>query len=167
MPRLAPRCIVPLLLLTFAPIAAGAQGDPPTSRLTFWASAGYGYGAAGQYAGMEEAASVNLSAQRGRMLLSLRAAGVTSSIFDWSSDIGLLAGLATSPASRFHAGAALGVGGAHTTGPDGIRFTIPAEVQLAWRFAPYVGLALYGFAALNGDDSFGGVTIAVQAGRLR
>ena len=157
MPRLAPRCIVPLLLLSFAPIAAGAQGDPPTSRLTFWASAGYGYGAAGQYAGMEEAASVNLSAQRGRMLLSLRAAGVTSSIFDWSSDIGLLAGLATSPASRFHAGA----------GPDGIRFTIPAEVQLAWRFAPYVGLALYGFASLNGDDSFGGVTIAVQAGRLR
>ena len=67
MPRLAPRCIVPLLLLSFAPIAAGAQGDPPTSRLTFWASAGYGYGAAGQYAGMEEAASVNLSAQRGRM----------------------------------------------------------------------------------------------------
>jgi len=104
------------MLLTPTPTEAQADATPVAtaapapSRLTFWLSGGYGGGAAGQFDGMEEAVTLNLSAQRGPVLLSLRAAGVSSSIFDWSSDYGVLAGVASSPARPVHIGAALQLG---------------------------------------------------------
>jgi hypothetical protein len=40
------------------------------------------------------------------------------------------------------------------------------EVQIAWRPAPFVGLMVLGFASLNKQQSFTGITAGVQLGRL-
>ena len=172
-----------LLVLVSAPSLAGAQaaaapapaprpraqhpGAP--ARGTFWLGGGYGRGRASQYPGVEEAFTLNASGQRGPFLVSLRAAAVSSSIFDWSSDVGLLVGLASAPVHPFHIGAGVGLGSARATlGEEGRSWlTVPLELQFAWRFSRYAGVGLYGFASLNGTDTFGGATLGGQLGRLR
>ena len=44
--------------------------------------------------------------------------------------------------------------------------TLPLEAQVAWRPTPWVGIAVYGFASLNAAQSFTGVTLSVQLGKL-
>jgi hypothetical protein len=91
---------------------------------------------------------------------------VSSSIFDNASDVGLLVGVATPPARRWHAGLAAGVGAAQA--PDGTHGVgLPLEAQVSWRFSKIVGLGLYGFGDLNGAADFGGVTLALHVGRFR
>jgi hypothetical protein len=163
----AGRCALIVALLVAA--VSTTQAQAPTtkpSRFTLWIGGGYGLGAAGQYESLEEAFTLNVSAQKGRLLLSTRIAAVTSSIYDASSDWGLLAGIASSPGGPFHAGTALGLGYAEATSSEGV-FTVPWELQLFWRPTGFVGVGLYGFASLNGTDSFGGATLAFQLGRLR
>jgi hypothetical protein len=161
------RCalIVGLLLAAVSTMHAQAPA-PKASQLTFWMGGGYGRAAAGQFDSAEEAFTLNVSAQRGRFLLSSRIAAVSSSIFDTTWDLGLLAGLATSPAGPIHVGAGLGLGYAEPTPSRGV-FTVPAELQVFWRATRFLGLGLYGFATFNGTDSFGGATLAFQLGRLR
>jgi hypothetical protein len=127
---------------------------------------GYGRGRAGSFEGVEEAFTVNVSAQRGHLLLSSRVAAVSSSIFATSWDLGVLAGLASSPERPIHVGAGLGLGYAKPAAAEGV-FTVPAELQVFWRATRFVGVGLYGFATLNGTDSFRGATLAFQVGRLR
>lgn len=163
-------CFSPLV----TPLPAEAQADatpalaavPTPARFTAWFSGAYGWGVAGQD-DQTHAVSFNLSAQHQRLLVSVRAAGVSSSIFDSSWDVGLLAGAGSSPARRFHVGAAIGLGAAHMARVDRRVLTVPAEAQLSWRFSRFVGLGLYGFASLNSSDSFGGVALAFQLGLLR
>ena len=161
------RCALIVALLVAAVSTTHAQA-PTTkaSRFTLWIGGGYGLGAAGQYESLEEAFTLNVSAQQGHLLLSTRIAAVTSSIYDASWDWGLLAGLASSPAGPFHVGAALGLGYAEATPSEGV-FTVPWELQVFWRPTGFVGVGLYGFATLNGTESFGGATLAFQLGRLR
>lgn len=110
--------------------------------------------------------SLNVSGQRRWVLFSVRVAAVSSSVFDTSWDLGLLGGAATIPGRPFHAGIAAGLGYAEAApGMDGL--TVPAEVQLFWRFTSFLGAGLYGFGSINSRDSFGGATLALQIGRLR
>jgi hypothetical protein len=44
---------------------------------------------------------------------------------------------------------------------------LPLELQAFWRPGGLVGLGLYGFANLNQAQSFAGVTLSLQLGRLR
>jgi hypothetical protein len=161
------RCALILGLLLAA--VSSTQAQAPTtkaSRFTLWMGGGYGRAAAGQFESAEEAFTFNVSAQRGHLLLSSRIAAVSSSIFDTTWDLGLLAGLASSPAGPIHVGAGLGLGYAEPTPGRGV-FTVPGELQVFWRVTRFLGLGLYGFATLNGTDSFGGATLAFQLGRLR
>ena len=89
-----------------------------------------------------------------------------------ANDYGLLFGHATRPAAVY-ASAAAGVGlatvdrdsaGTRTTTR---RFTVPVEAQVAWRPIRYLGLVLCGFASLNSRQTFSGVTVGLQLGRLR
>jgi hypothetical protein len=164
------RCSLALALCTIAAAATAAVAQTEASstppRTTFWLAAGYGRGQSEQFNDVEEALSFNVSGQHQWLLLSVRVAAVSSSVFDTTWDLGLLGGAATKPGRPFHAGIAAGVGYAETApGTDGL--TVPAEVQLFWRFASYVGIGLYGFGSLNSRDSFGGATLALQFGRLR
>jgi hypothetical protein len=158
--------IVGLLLAFVSTAHAQAPAIKAAPRFTLWLGGGYGRGAAGQFEGAEEAFTVNVSAQRGHLLVSSRVAAVSSSIFDTSWDLGLLAGLASSPGRPIHLGAGLGVGYAEPTASRGV-FTVPVELQAFWRATRFVGVGLYGFATLNGTDSFGGAALAFQVGRLR
>jgi hypothetical protein len=153
-------------LLVAVPSTTHAQATTKASRFTLWFGGGYGLGAAGQYESLEEAFTLNVSAQQGHLLLSTRIAAVTSSIYDASWDWGLLAGVASSRAGPIHVGTALGLGYAEATPSEGV-FTVPWELQLFWRPTGFVGVGLYGFATLNGTESFGGATLAFQLGRLR
>jgi hypothetical protein len=155
-----------LLLATVSTAQAQAPGTRVAPRFTLWMGGGYGRGIAGQFDGVEETFSVNVSAQRGHLLLSSRVAAVSSSIFDTSWDLGLLAGVASLPGRPIHLGAGLGLGYAEPTANKGV-FTVPAELQVFWRATAFAGVGLYGFATMNGRDSFGGVTLAFQVGRLR
>lgn len=44
---------------------------------------------------------------------------------------------------------------------------LPIEVQAFWRPGSLVGLGLYGFANFNQAQSFAGLTLGLQLGRLR
>ena len=162
---------VPIVLSLLLAVGSTAQAQAPAAttpapRLTLWMGAGYGRGIAGQFTGAEEALTVNVSAQRGHLLLSGRVAAVSSSIYDTSADLGLLAGVASSPRQPIHVGAGLGLGYAEPTAGKGV-LTFPAELQVFWRPLAFAGLGLYGFATINNTDSFAGVTLALQVGRLR
>jgi hypothetical protein len=139
----------------------------PTARpLTFWFTAGYGRGWAEGFSTAEEAFSLSASVQWRRLLVSGRAAAVSSSVFDNAVDLGLLGGVATPPGRPWHAGLAAGLGAVEA--PDGSRGVgVPVEAQLFWRFSKIVGLGLYAFGDLNGEAAFGGATLALQVGRLR
>jgi hypothetical protein len=158
--------VLGLLLAVASTAQAQAPAAMPAPRFTLWMGAGYGRGIAEQFEGAEEAFTVNVSAQKGHLLLSGRVAAVSSSIFDTSWDLGLLAGVASSPRHPIHVGAGLGLGYAEPTTGKGV-FTVPAELQVFWRAAAFVGVGLYGFATINNTDSFGGATLALQLGRLR
>jgi hypothetical protein len=161
------RCAL-IVGLLFAAVSTTHAQAPTTkaSRFTLWMGGGYGRGTGSQFESAEEAFTVNLSAQRGHLLLSSRVAAVSSSIFDTSWDVGLLAGLASSATGPIHVGAGLGIGYAEPTPSNGV-FTVPGELQVFWRATGFLGVGLYGFATLNGTDSFGGATLAFQLGRLR
>lgn len=187
-PRAVTLGFIPLALISslLVPSAGAAQTDtvsvaaatPATpARLTFWLGGGYGAGDGGydleDETALEHAFSLNGSVQSGWLLLSVRLALAASSITDHSADYGILAGIASSPAHRFHAGAAVGLGHMAVTGGgffSGIgqsAMTVPAEVQLSWRFRSWLALGVYGFMSVSRMDTFGGVTLGFQVGRLR
>ena len=185
------RSCLPLLLLPFvagmlAAIPAGAQwrstpiaeaqpvstetSEAPQPRETrAWVSAGIGFasrGPAGHIAG---------TYQRGGNLLSARAAGPVAVFGDELWDVGLLYGRGLiSGLVQASVNAGVGLVGGRTR--EGIHdegealpttFGVPIAVELFFRPAPVIGLGLYGFGNVNREESFAGITAAVQLGRLR
>ena len=159
-----------LVVLLMSALPASAQSTPAPGRDTFWVGVGLG-------AGSEDfAGSLNGSYQFGGNLLSLRAS-VTAGVFDDGvGDYALLYGRATSPtAQHYHASVALGLGIVHGCRGGGLggcqdlpnTVGVPIELQLFWRPGSLIGLGLYGFANFNDEQSFGGLTLGLQLGRLR
>jgi hypothetical protein len=155
--------------------AAAAQGVP---RTTWWGSLGVGMGFVSTPADL--AGHLGVTVQRGRYLLAVRSSTVISflgAIFNGFgdstatdvSDVGVLYGRATAPGT-IYAAAAAGLGVATVAGgAGGTRryLTVPLEGQLAWRPTRLVGVVLVGFASLNAGNSFGGLTLGLELGRLR
>jgi hypothetical protein len=156
--------LVGLLLSSPGVAAAQVEATAVSPRTTVWLGGGYGRGW-GQGLRSEEAFSLNVSGQRGSVMLSTRVAAVSESLDDTNWDIGLLGGVASSPRYPVHGGAAIGLGYAESAPGEGF-VTVPAEVQLFWRFSHFAGVGLYAFASFN-TNTFAGVTLALQAGRLR
>ena len=152
-------------LMLYLPCLAQAQADSQPSRTTVWLGGGYGLGWSTGFPRDENAWSLNVSGQRGSLLLSTRVAAVTESAGETNWDIGVLGGLASSPAYPVHGGVALGLGYAETQ-PSERRVGVPAELQLFWRFSRVAGVGAYVFGDL-GADSFYGATLGFQVGRLR
>jgi hypothetical protein len=145
-----------------------AQESPATRFDTFWLGPGLGAGT------NDFAAHFNFSYQTGANLLSLRAATTAGIFSDGFGDVALLYGRATRP-DRYHASVAVGVAvadGCKGGGLGGCRdrpsvFGFPIETQLFWRPSRVFGVGLYGFANLNQSQSFAGMTLGLQLGRLR
>jgi hypothetical protein len=153
-------------LLLSSPAVVAAQVEPPTvpPPTTLWFGGGYGRGW-GQGLSTEEAFTLSVSGQRGSVMLSTRVAAVSESLDETNWDIGLLGGVASSPKYPVHGGAAIGLGYAESEPGEGA-VTVPAEVQLFWRFSRLAGVGLYAFSSFN-TNTFAGVTFALQVGRLR
>ena len=140
----------------------------------YWVNFGAGSGTISEDA---FALSANATYQFGKNLLTLRAAG-TGELFGKSiGDNGLLYGLALEQKRVF---ISVGAGIAFVEGsishglfstrePEKIGPTIgiPLEIQLFWRPARFLGIGLYGFANLNPEESFAGVSLSLQLGKLR
>jgi hypothetical protein len=154
--------------LAVAPVRA--QTEPPPEHDTFWIGAGLGGGSEG-FAG-----SLNGSYQFGVNLISMRMTATAGIFEDEFYDLAILYGRATPPAgARHHLSAAVGLGLV-----DGCRDAsvfsncravstvvgLPLELQAFWRPGKVVGLGLYGFANFNRAQSFVGVTLGLQVGRL-
>lgn len=169
-----------LLLLTVTTGALAQTGDEGATVATLKdgivASLGFGAGTRGM------GGQISLWGNRGRQILGLRTAGVVGeSIFltlpsDSGRDVALLYGRRSGPGkiwSQFGIGPAyvrtvrggcwLGVLCTHDISRSStVGLAVQADAVLAL-FGP-VGLAATGFANLNGDASFGGLTIGVAIG---
>jgi hypothetical protein len=144
-------------------------GLPRSRRARYWGSAGLGSGTRGA------AGHLGASYQTDGTLLSVRAAGTIAVFDDELWDLGIVFGrsLVTGVVhASVGAGAAL-VRGARRESihddPEPIPSTVglPIEVQLSIRPIPVLGIGLYGFANVNREETFRGVTVAVQLGNLR
>jgi hypothetical protein len=136
---------------------------------TYWIGGGLG-------AGSEDfAGHFHISYQTGANLFSLRTAATAGLFSHGFSDVALLYGRATRAPERYQAGIALGLAiadGCEGSGlgrcrdrPSVIGF--PLETQVFWRPSKVFGIGLYGFADINHLQSFAGVTLGIQLGRLR
>ena len=140
----------------------------------YWINLGAGAGSISENAA---ALSANATYQFGKNLLTLRTAG-TGELFGKSiGDYGLLYGLTLKQEQVLFS---VGVGLAFVEGsishglfsskpPEKIGPTIgiPLEAQLFWRPTRFLGVGLYGFANLNPEEPFVGVTLSFQFGKLR
>lgn len=166
-------------LLALAPLSPGAvalaqEEVPARAEEYVWLGAGLGVGSE------DFAGSANLSLQLGPHLFSLRVAGTAGLFDDGFGDVALLYGRATRDVeSRYRAGLALGIAaadGCETPGAGALFSTcedrrtvvgLPIEAQLVWLPAEFLGIGLYGFADLNRNRSFAGLTLTLQFGDVR
>ena len=166
--RAAVASLVAVTLLATAP--ARGQAAPAPWRDTFWIGGGLGVGSE------DAAGSLNGSYQFGASLVTLRAT-ITAGILgdDGFGDYALLYGRATRPATKqYHLSAAAGVGLVHGCRGGGLSscrdvpsvIGFPIELQAFWRPGSLIALGIYGFANLNQEQSFAGVTLGLQLGRL-
>jgi hypothetical protein len=161
--------VVLVLLSTVSPPLAGQTSGAPTAALSIWATGGGGASSEGL------GGVLGLDLLHGHHLLSLRAAGAAGILEDDFSDFAALYGRAR----RWRRGTmALSSGVAVMRGNrcSGVfspcshvpaRFGLPIAARVSWHALPFLGLGIYGFANVNGAQSFSGVVLAVEVGRIR
>jgi hypothetical protein len=156
-----------LTLAIGSPLPAQEVASPGFD--TYWIGGGLGAGS------RDFAGHFNVAYQTGANLFSFRTAGTAGLFSRGFSDWALLYGRATRAPGRYQASVALGVAvadgceggglGRCPNEPSVIGF--PLETQLFWRPSKGFGVGLYGFADINQLQSFAGVTLGIQLGRLR
>ncbi len=136
----------------------------------FWLNIGPGIGTVGSFAGV-----AGISYQFGANLLTVRGSTTGDLLGEHYSDIGLLYGRVFSNDS-FHTSFAAGL--ARVSGQrseelfgssDDISPTLglPLELQTYWKAASFFGIGVTGFANINENQSFAGLALSVQLGKLR
>jgi hypothetical protein len=157
------------LLLPAAATAQSTEASPP--RLHYWLAAGAGAATVGSgrdvfsffqhHAALAGVASL----QYRNVVFSARAASAGLSPTNaW--DVGLLAGLGTSPLPAVSG--SIGAGIARQDDTRGhASVALPLELQLTWRLTRWIGAGVYGFGSFGGSNDFLGATFMVRVGRLR
>jgi hypothetical protein len=168
-----------LVIATAAALAAAAvHAELPEepSKTTGWLYAGLGFGS------HEFAASAAVNVKYIRFLGTLRATfmGTISGGFfgpgEEVYDVGLLfgycplksfsiaAGVAMVRGERYYGGDLLG-GGRPSEYIDAVG--VPIEVQFTPVKGRAVGLGIVGYVNINSEESFGGVTVGIELGKLK
>lgn len=158
-------------------LPAAAQTAP---RPTFWVTVGAGKAFFGTRNAL--GAHVSVTYQFGASAVSVRSSGTYDFIetlfaspgeIVGASDWGVLYGRST-PRGRLRGSLAAGIGmarvyrgGFSAAATTTTHFGVPLETQLFFRVSGVWGLGLYGYGNLNSDQSFWGLSAAVELGRLR
>lgn len=133
----------------------------------YWVTAGAGWGmrTAPGFLALDNGSSLVAAGtiQSGAFVASGRwARAHTGESSTW--DAGLLVGLGSPTRYRMRGSIAAGLGrvsGFQTTG-----WTLPVEVQLAWRLREGVAVGLYGFGSFAGPQDFVGTSVVLQLGHF-
>lgn len=149
--------------LTINTAASAQTGTTSRAPATFWGQ--LALGAAGAADSGFYTAAISAAVQVRNILVLGRVVSIGTDNRTRMEEVGILAGVATRPAV-FHAGIAAGLGIATADG-DSSAIALPIEAQLSWRPIPWAGLGARVFANVNRLANFGGVTVALQLGRLR
>jgi hypothetical protein len=150
------------------PSQLSAQAAPANQRPTYWATIALGQ------AGITDCgmihSSVGVSVQWRHLMLTGRATGnQQGQKGDYSMrirDVGLLAGYATLPRAPLHFSVAGGLAIVHDIN-DKSTVGFPIEAEATWRFLPWAGLGLRVFGVPNELANYGGISLALNVGRLR
>jgi hypothetical protein len=165
----ARRSLIAVALLAQISLASPlmAQAASAGPRLHYWITGGLGWGLeahSGQLAPHQSLAFAGAATmQHGALVVSARsihAAPSQGSVWD----AGLLAGVGSPAAYRMRGSVGAGLG--RISGPTANAWTIPVEVQLAWRLRPGLAVAAYGFGSFTGPQEMLGMTLALQLGRF-
>lgn len=153
-----------LVAILGAPTGAAGQDSPAPERSTFWGFGALGIGGARDSTFF--AAGVGAAFQRRKLVLMGRIAAVGPERQNRVEDFGLLAGLGTRPGRPLHFLVAAGLATVHDY-RDSSALALPVEVHATWRFSRFAGVGVRGFLSINKLSDFGGLTVAVHAGRLQ
>jgi hypothetical protein len=156
--------------IAFAAIPSMLRGQtaPAVQSPTFWGTIALGQAGIAD-SGMIHS-SIGLSLQRDHFLVIGRATGnQQGQKGDYRMrirDVGVLAGYATTPPAPLHFSIAGGLGLVHDIN-DRNTVGFPMEAQATWCFLPWVGLGLRAFDVPNKLANYGGISLALDVGRLR
>lgn len=149
--------------LSILPLLSASLGAQASPGPTFWGFVALGPGGAadsGFYAsGIGGAIQVN------RVLAMARIASLDTKNVKRIQDVALLAGLATRP-GRFHLGAAAGLGAVKDV-RDSTTLGIAFESHASVLVTSWAALGVRVFGNANELANFGGITLALQIGRLK
>jgi len=145
-----------------------AQDAVAVHRPTFWGSIALGQ------AGITDSgmihSSIGLSLQRRHLILTGRVSanqqGQRGDYHTRVQDVGILAGYATTPEAPLHFSLAGGLAVVRDIN-DRTTIGLPIEANATWRFLPWAGLGLRVFGVGNKLANYGGLSLALQVGRLR
>jgi len=156
------------IAIAAVPSKLTGQTASAVNRTTLWGTIALGQ------AGITDSgmihSSVGLSVQRRHLVVTGRATGnQQGQKGDYSmriQDVGILAGYATTPPAQLHFSIAGGLAVVHDIN-DRSTVGFPIEGQATWRFLPWVGLGLHVFGVPNELANYGGISLALDVGRLR
>ena len=154
--------------IAVAAVPSHLSGQTAPQRPTVWATIALGQSGISD-SGMIHSA-VGLSVQRNHLLVAGRVTGNQQGRKgDYTTrirDVGILAGYATASPAQLYFSAAAGLAAVHDV-TDRNAVGVPIEAQATWRFLPWVGLGLHVFAVPNKLANYGGISLALDVGRLR
>jgi hypothetical protein len=156
--------------IAFATVASKLSGQtaPGVERPMFWGTIALGQAGIAD-SGMIHS-SIGLSVQTNHFVLTGRATGnQQGQKGDYRMrirDVGILAGYATTPPATQHFSIAGGLASVHDIN-DRNTVGFPIEAQATWQFLPWVGIGLRAFDVPNKLANHGGVSLALDVGRLR
>lgn len=160
--------ILALGCLSALVVPATLSGQTTPQRPTFWGTIALGQ------AGITDSgmihSTIGLSVQRRHLLLGGRVSanqqGQKGNYRTRIQDVGILAGYATTPAAPLHFSLAGGLAIVRDIN-DSTALGLPIEAEATWRFLPWAGLGLRVFGVGNELANYGGLSLALQVGRLR
>jgi len=150
------------------PSNLSGQTAPPVQRPTVWGTIALGQSGISD-SGMIHS-SIALSMQGSHLVVTARVTGnqqgQKGNYTTRVRDAGILVGYATWPPAPLHFSATGGLASVHDiNGKSAVGF--PIEGQATWRFLPWVGLGLHVLAVPNKLANYGGISLALDVGRLR
>ncbi len=158
-----------VLILSSPVLPQTRQSSKTESRMGYWINFGFGRSTLGWLAG-----SANLTVSIDRLALSLRGTTNSEGLFlDDFWDVAALVGWGKQHGRRYIAfGLGLAVvGGYRSAGLFSANRPVPLTpgfaVESQWfiRARRWLGAGLYTYLNLNGEETFGGITLCVQVGK--